>query len=66
MAAPLPAHAFRREAEDVIYSAAQPQLQRWEWRHQFGTMLIEVRGGEVWVDLVKVEQLGLVEPKKPG
>lgn len=58
MSAPLPLQAFRREAEDVIRTAAAPDVQRWEWRHQFGTMVIEVRGDEVFVDQVKVQRLG--------
>ena len=55
MSAPLPIQAFRREAEDVICTACAPDVQRWEWRHQFGTMVIEVRGDEVFVDQVKVK-----------
>jgi hypothetical protein len=58
MNAPLHPDAFRREAEDVIHSAAGSHAQRWEWRHQFGTMVIEVRGGEVFVDGARVAQLG--------
>ncbi len=63
MNAPLSAQAFRRAAEDALHTVDATGVQRWEWRHHFGTLVIEVRGVEVFVDGQRVEPVG--RPGKP-
>ena len=58
MNAPVSLEALRRATQDARHSITEAGAQRWEWRHQFGTMVIEVQGGEVFVDQVKVVPVG--------
>lgn len=64
-AVPIAAEPAPRYAVDVIVGSAadaQPSLplasdgiQRWVWQGRFGAMLIEVSGGEVFVNGQRVE-----------
>jgi hypothetical protein len=46
---------LREDAMQTALPLATPGIQRWVWEGRYGRMLIEVAGGEIYVNSQRVE-----------
>ena len=70
-AARWPDRLLRRDQGAAELELATDGVQRWLWKSRFGAMLIEVQGGEVFVNRQRVEPAappgtGADRPGQPG
>jgi hypothetical protein len=55
MRAPAPARPLARDADAPAPRGMEQPATRWEWHSRFGTIVIEVRADEVFVNGDRVE-----------